>query len=129
VARIQSDRTPATRQQREAVLSKATVRAADHLNIPNMVLARILGISEASASRLRSGTFVLSDGTKPFELAQLFLRLFRSLDASVGSDDETARSWLNNENTALNGRPIELVQTISGLMATVNYVDARRAIL
>ena len=35
---------------------------------------------------------------KSFELALLFIRLFRSLDAIVGGDEAVARAWLRNEN-------------------------------
>ncbi len=33
---------------------------------------------------------------KPFELAVLFLRLFRALDAIVGGDAAAARAWLHS---------------------------------
>lgn len=116
-----------TGQDREAVLSKAVVRAADFLDVSNAVLARILGVSPASISRLKNGTYLVSTGTKPFELAQLFVRLFRSLDAITGSDDNASRSWLHTHNLVLNGRPIDLVQTVAGLTSALSYVDSRRA--
>jgi uncharacterized protein (DUF2384 family) len=109
------------------VISKAAARAASQLEIPNTVLAKILGISEASASRLKTGAFVTESQTKPFELAVLFVRLFRGLDAIVGGDANSARSWLKAENIALGNRPISLIQTVQGLMQVVQYVDARRA--
>jgi hypothetical protein len=110
-----------------AVLGKAALRAAALLDLPNRVLARIIGLSDASVSRLKSGGFVIAPETKPFELAQLFVRLFRSLDAIMGSDDAASRSWLRADNTALRGPPIELIQTVSGLVTVLGYVDARRA--
>jgi Protein of unknown function (DUF2384) len=57
------------------------------------------------------------------------VRLYRSLDAIVGGDDAVAASWLKNHNTALNGEPLALIQTISGLTNVVAYLDARRAIV
>lgn len=119
-----ADGTPS----REArVLSKAVARAADILGLPNRVLARVLGISDSSVTRLKAGAYFLEPGAKPFELGQLFVRLFRGLDAVVGGDDEAARSWLRAENTALRGRPVALIQRVAGLMNTVLYVDSRRA--
>jgi hypothetical protein len=114
-------------QREGAVLSKAAARAADCLELPNATLARILGLSPASISRLRNGTFMVSPGTKPFELAQLFVRLFRSLDAITGGDDVASRSWLRAHNLVLNGQPIDLVQTVTGLTGVLSYVDSRRA--
>ncbi len=123
----QAQPAAAIRAREGAVLSKAVARAADFLDLPNTALARILGLSPASISRLKSGTFTLSPGTKPFELAQLFVRLFRSLDAITGSDDNASRSWLRTRNLVLNGQPIDLVQTVTGLTTALSYVDSRRA--
>jgi hypothetical protein len=111
----------------EGVLSKAVVRSAELLNLQNNVLAKILGVSEATASRLRSGSYTLKKDYKEFELGQLFVRVARSLDAITGSDEETSQSWLSSENLLLKGKPIELMQTIPGLMSTLTYVDSRRA--
>jgi uncharacterized protein (DUF2384 family) len=119
-----------TETQREQVLAKALGRAADHLGLTNAVLAKVVGISEPSVSRLKRGAFVLTDGSKPFELAQLLLRLFRGLDAITGGDDLAARSWLRGANTALAGRrPLDLIQTVPGLVDAAAYVDARRAVV
>lgn len=114
---------------RANVLSKATVRAAEHLDLTNRELAEIVGLSQATVSRLRNGGYKLEEGTKAFECAQIFARLFRGLDALTGSDDTASRYWLRNENTALQGKPIELIRTIRGLIDVVNYVDSRRAVI
>jgi hypothetical protein len=111
------------------VVTKAVVRAADRLGVTARVLAVIIGVSEATVSRMRRGEFRLEPGTKPFELAVLFVRLFRSLDAIVGGDDRVAASWLGNPNTALDARPIEKVRTVSGLVDVIAYLDARRALV
>ena len=49
------------------------------------------------------GAYVLDSGNKAFELALLFVRLYRSLDSIVDGDDDVARSWINNDNSALRG--------------------------
>ena len=113
----------------EQVLSKAVVRAADHLGLTNKLLAEVLGLSEPTISRLRKGHYRLQRGAKPFELAQLLLRLFRSLDAISGSDDEASRSWLKSDNRALAGRPIDLIRSITGLTDVAAYLDSRRAVV
>jgi hypothetical protein len=108
-------------------LTKATVRAADKLGVTNKTLAAIIGVSEPSVTRMKRGEFTLERGQKPFELSVLFVRLYRSLDAIVSGDDHVARAWLRNDNTALRGAPINLIQTIPGLMNVIQYLDARRA--
>jgi uncharacterized protein (DUF2384 family) len=109
------------------VLSKAVVRAAAFLDLPNTIVARTIGLSEATVSRLKRGAYAVSPDTKPFELAQLFVRLFRSLDSIMGSDDEASKSWMRTRNVVLGARPIDLIQTVSGLLAVLLYVDSRRA--
>jgi len=111
-----------------AVVTKAALRAADILHLKDKQLARIIGVSPSTVSRMRSGTSPVDRGQKPFELAVLFLRLYRSLDAIVGGDDAVARAWLMNHNTALDSVPLELIQSISGLTNAIQYLDARRAI-
>lgn len=111
------------------VATKAALRAAACLGLPNRVLARVIGVSEATVSRMGSGTYTLTPGDKPFELALLFVRLFRSLDAIVGGDHVVAQAWLRNENTALGETPLALVQSVSGLVHVVAYLDARRALV
>ncbi|MBB6252539.1 MbcA/ParS/Xre antitoxin family protein [Nitrospirillum iridis] len=114
-------------ERESAVLAQALCRAADILDVPDTVLARIIGVSPASISRLRTGAFKLSRKDKAFELGLLFIRMFRGLDAITGADDTSSRSWMRAENLALRGRPIDLAQSIVGLASLVSYVDARRA--
>ncbi len=109
----------------QAVVTKAAVRAADELGLTAKVLAKAIGVSEATISRMRHGDYRL-DG-KPFELALLVIRLFRSLDAVAGGDKETARRWVVNHNTAFGEAPLIRLQTVAGLVDVIAYLDARRA--
>jgi hypothetical protein len=110
-----------------AVVTKAAMRAAAHLGLSNRALARILGVSEATVSRMGAGSYLLKPGDKAFELALLFLRLFRALDALAGGDAQTSRAWLRNENLALGGVPVALIESLSGMINVVGYLDAQRA--
>ena len=112
-----------------ALLTKAVLRAADRLAIKNAALAKILGLSGPTISRMRGGKYRLERGQKPFELAVLLIRLYRSLDGIVGGDDKVAADWLTNKNTVLDGVPLELIQSVSGLANVIHYLDARRAVI
>lgn len=108
-------------------LSRAVARIAELWELSNARLGTILGLSAPTISRLRNGAYELEPGSKPFELSQHLLRLFRSLDSWLGQDDRSARSWLTTPNLDLGARPIDLLPTIQGLLRTGDYVDALRA--
>ncbi len=111
------------------VVTRATVVAAERLGLNARSLASVLGVSEASVSRMKRLDHLLEKGTKPFELALLLIRLFRSLDAITGGDEGVARKWLRNTNTALGGIPADRISTITGLTDVLAYLDARRALV
>ena len=111
-----------------AVASKAVLRAAARLGLSNKTLAKIIGVSEATVSRMGAGSYQLGRGDKPFELALLFVRVFRSLDAIAGGDQAVATAWLRSENLALGGTPLTLIQSVPGLVHVLAYLDARRSL-
>ena len=113
------------RPEPAAVLAKATLAAADRLGLRNRQLAAIIGSSEASVSRLQNGR-ALEPDSKEGELALMFVRLYRSLDALVGGDDVKARAWLAAPNDHLGGVPADRLRTVEGLVDVVQYLDAMR---
>jgi hypothetical protein len=119
--------TAATSHAPAVLLAKAASRAADQLEIRQHELAAILGISPAAVSRAAGGGR-LPPG-KAVELAALFVRSFRSLDAIVGGDRAVAAAWMRNANVALGGVPVDLMKTVPGLIDCLTYLDARRALV
>lgn len=111
-----------------AVLTKATLRSAGLLGLSNAVLARAVGLSEASISRMSSGAKAFEVGSKPAELAALVIRVYRSLDALVGNSQEHRRLWMASFNRALNATPKDAIQTAEGLVRVVTYLDGARAL-
>jgi len=111
-----------------AVLSKAVARAAERLDVSKSLLAKVLGVSPPTITRLYSGNYLLDQGRKEWDFALLFVRVFRSLDSIVG-DEATARKWLSSENRSLNARPIELIRNTEGLVRVVQYLDASRGLV
>ena len=111
-----------------AVLSKAVARAAERMGISKALLAKILGVSPATITRLFAGNYLLDPSRKEWEFGLLFVRAFRSLDSIVGAD-ETARQWLSSDNRGLNGRPIDLIGPTEGLVRVVQYLDAARGLV
>jgi Protein of unknown function (DUF2384) len=109
------------------VLSAAVARIAELWRLSNARVGAIIGLSEPTISRLRRGHYRLVPGSKPFEMAQHLLRLFRSLEYWLGQDDDAARSWLATRNCDLEALPAELILTVRGLLRTSDYVDGLRA--
>ena len=81
----------ANRPDASLTLSKAVTRAAEHLGITRVLLARILGVSAPTVTRLCSGSYRLDERRKEWEFALLFVRAFRSLDSIVGDEQPRAR--------------------------------------
>jgi transcriptional regulator with XRE-family HTH domain len=109
------------------VVSKALLRAAQTLGLSSTELAEIIGTSESTLSRIRNrkrGPIPLE--TKEGELALLFLRVFRSLDALVGGNEAHARAWLNAYNHHLGGVPLQRMRRVEGLVDVAEYLDAMR---
>src|SRR5260370_24664218 len=104
MTRIQSVKTrPAP--DRRLILSRATVRAARFLDVAQADLAQVIGVSGATVSRIAHGRKALEPGSQPWQLAALFVRLFPSLHAIVGSADAAPRARLCRPNHAFGRVP------------------------
>ena len=108
--------------------TRVEARAAERLDISRASLAKVLGVSAPTVTRLYSGGYLLDQRRKEWELALLFVRVFRSLDSLVGNE-QTARQWLKSENLGLNARPVDLIRQTEGLVRVVHYLDASRGLI
>jgi uncharacterized protein (DUF2384 family) len=122
-----ASRAPSVKENDDKLLTSAISKIAAFWGLSNVKLSSVLGLSEATISRLRSGKTFLDPASKSFEAGQFLLRLFRSLDALMGSDDDAAKSWLASHNLDLEARPIDLIDSFKGLLTVCDYVDAHRA--
>jgi transcriptional regulator with XRE-family HTH domain len=124
---LRSKEAPQTQIEPGIVLAKAVSRASALLGLSGAALARVIGVSEPTVSRILRGLRPLHPGSKEGELAALLVRVYRSLDALVGNDDGKRAAWMGSHNTALGGVPRELIQTAEGLAGTLSYLDGLRA--
>ncbi len=118
---------PTARMDPGAVLAKATSRSSVLLGLTGAALARVIGVSEPTVSRVLSGDRPLNPASKEGELAALLVRVFRSLDALVGNDDQKRLAWMKSHNQALAGVPLQLIEKAEGLVTTLAYLDGMRA--
>ncbi|MBL8217339.1 MAG: XRE family transcriptional regulator [Bryobacterales bacterium] len=114
--------------QARATLTNAVLRAAHILEITQAELAALLGLSPATVSRMAAGRYFLQPNAKEWQLAALFVRLFRSLDTITGGNDDLSRRWLRGPNLALSAVPATLLADVAGLVMVVQYLDAARAV-
>ena len=106
-----------------ATLSKAVIRTAERLHLSKTELAKVLGLSPPTITRLYSGHYVLEEKRKEWEFALLLIRVFRSLD-SILANEQAIQQWLGSNNHALGGKPIELIQQTEGLVRVIQYLDS-----
>lgn len=111
----------------QAVLTKATLRAADLLGLGDGELAKVIGVSASTVSRYKQAASGIAPASKTGQLALLLVRVFRSLDPLVGSDDGKRKDWMHSNNKALNGVPAALILRPDGLVRTLDYLDGMRA--
>jgi uncharacterized protein (DUF2384 family) len=97
-----------------ALVSKATLRAAAHLGLPDPVLAAILGLAPSAVEQAKESQSPLIQDRRLLERAAPLLRLSRALDYGVGGDPEAAESWMTSHNTGFDAPPIDVLQTVGG---------------
>ncbi|MGM0767693.1 MAG: MbcA/ParS/Xre antitoxin family protein [Pseudomonadota bacterium] len=104
-----------------ALLGKATLNAGKALGLTQADVADIVG---------RNRTGLLRDGIDPAsksgELALLFIRLYRSVYALVGGDQDAMKHWLGTENRYFGDVPRDLVKSAEGLVRVNHYLDSMR---
>ena len=86
---------PLTRPQTEpaadrAVVTNATIRAAERLGLANRSLARNHRVSEANVSRKGAGTYLLKTGDKA-SLEQYLSRVRRAADRETQRNEREAK--------------------------------------
>lgn len=107
---------------KKVVLAKAVLSAAEQLDLKQVQLAAILGVHRTAISRLKN----LDPASKQGELALLLIRLSRALYALTGGDTDWMRHFLNTPNRVTGGIPVEQIESISGLVSVLQFVDAIR---
>ena len=115
---------PKINSDKACVLLKAFNNACAELGVNKAVAGKIIGVNRSTLSR-KEGSGLGAD-SKSSELSLHFIRLYRSLFAISGGDQAFMRHWFATSNSALGGKPADLVQSVVGLMQTNDYLDAMR---
>lgn len=109
----------------EAVLAKAFLNAGQQLSLSQAELAAVLGIDRSAISRLKNASGI-DPQSKKGELALMLIRVARALFALAGGDQDWIKHFMRSPNKVTSGVPAEQVQSIQGLIAVLQFVDAIR---
>jgi hypothetical protein len=103
-----------------SLLSKALINAGKILGLSQTDLGQVIGRDRTSIHR------GIDPQSKSGELALLLIRVYRSLYALVDGDEANIKHWMKTESRHLGGIPADLIKTVEGLTAVVQYLDAMR---
>jgi hypothetical protein len=110
-----------TRPEANQVLGPAVLRASERMGLSRAELAKVLGRDRSSISR--SG---VDPESKAGELAKILIRCYRALAVMVDDNPQQIREWLSTRNRHTGGVPQQQLQTVAGLVAVSEYLDAIR---
>lgn len=91
---------------------EAVEHVQDHLEAPDELLARAMGISPRTLSRRReTGTLTTGESDRLVLLAEIVARALQALDSA-----EAARKWLSTPHSMLGGEsPLDHMDTVTGM--------------
>ena len=112
--------------EREQVLTTAVINASNLLGLTDQQFADVINVSPQNLTKLKSGQYLLEDGSDSFKHAALLVRLFRSIDAIAFGDASVVKQWMKSKNLALNACPIEMIGEKVGLETVVSYLESRQ---
>lgn len=113
---------------RSEVITKAFIKATNLLDFKSAEISQLSGMSSAGWNRVINHKRTIPIDTKEAEFVLLFIRIYRSLDALFGGNNDRAKEWLRSYNHHLNGIPAELLQNTEGLVTVAAYLDAMRGL-
>lgn len=107
-----------------AIVIKAFNNAYKELGISRDDASKIVGVDSSTLNRNKNKGF--DPLSKTGELCLQFVRVYRSLFAIAGGDNDFMRHWLRSYNRALADEPLDLLFSIRGLIQVNDYLDAMR---
>lgn len=111
----------------DLVLRKAFLAASKQLDLTQTEMAAVLGKSRQWINNLAHDvTQPLPVGSKHGELALMLIRLARALFALNDGDPMWTRHFMRTHNSVTSGIPALQIQSISGMISVLQFVDAIR---
>ena len=77
---------------------------------------------------MEHGLAELQGDTPSGQLALTLIKIYQSLTANVGGDEQACKQWVCSHNTGLVGTPALLMQSEGGLNAVLAYLQSMEAL-
>jgi DNA-directed RNA polymerase specialized sigma24 family protein len=116
----------AVKPKPEEVLTNALMNAAEQLDFSQAEIAKIVGVSAATVSRMSSGAYLLDANRAEWDSAATLVLVYRSLASILPNNIQEMRAWLHSINDDFGDVPAKLMLKPSGLHQIRSYLDAYR---
>lgn len=114
----------ATQEQMAQAITTVIRSAIDEYDLVGRDVAKILHVSPSFVSRLHRELSTLAPGSDEYERGVMLVRTFDALGSLIGNPAQV-REFLYGPHETLDGRPIELMQNIEGLVDVTRYFESR----
>ena len=109
------------------VLTHSALRAGALLGLSHVALAQALGLEQSTVSAMADGSAELQSDFPSGQLALTLIKIYQSLTANVGGDEQACKQWVCSHNTGFVGTPALLMQSEGGLNTVLAYLQSMEA--
>ena len=109
------------------VLTHSALRTGALLGLSHAEFARALGLDQSTVSAMADGAAELQGVTPSGQRAFTMIKIYQSLTANVGGDEQACKQWVCSHNTGLAGTPALLMQSEEGMNAVLAYLQSMEA--
>lgn len=103
------------------VLGRSAYSAGTYLGLSHSEVGQIVGRNRTSIDR--NG---IDPDTKSGQLALIMIRIYRSLYALMGGDEDNMKHFMQTPNRGTGGIPAEQLHDVQGMVRVCDYLDAIR---
>ena len=87
-----------------------------------------MGLDQSTVSAMEHGLAELQGDTPSGQLALTLIKIYQSLTANVGGDEQACKQWVCSHNTGLAATPALLVQSEDEMNAVLAYLQSMEAL-
>ena len=110
------------------VLTHSALRTGALLGLSHAEFARALGLDQSTVSAMEHGLAELQGVTPSGQRAFTMIKIYQSLTANVGGDEQACKQWVCSHNTGLAATPALLVQSEDEMNAVLAYLQSMEAL-